>query len=142
MNKQTDIIVVGCGIVGCTTALLLADNDFTVRVIDAKKFAANVALQASAWVSSLNLSSEKILQQIGIDLSELELSTPITALDVTDVGAGRLKISCNNIAKSHLAKLKSQCNVNGRSPLHLAAFIDSPKEILEMTLTQHQEMRK
>ena len=32
-------------------------------------------------------------------------------------------------------KLKTQGNNNGRSPLHLAAFIDSPKEILDMTLT-------
>ena len=33
-------------------------------------------------------------------------------------------------------KLKTQGNNNGRSPLHLAAFIDASKEVLEMTLTE------
>ena len=32
--------------------------------------------------------------------------------------------------------------MNGRSPLHLAAFIDSPKEILEMTLTENTNLEE
>ena len=36
-------------------------------------------------------------------------------------------------------KLKSQGNNSGRSPLHLAAFIDSPKDILEMSLTEKDD---
>ena len=37
-------------------------------------------------------------------------------------------------------KLKTQGNNNGRCPLHLAAFIDSPKEILEMTLAEKDNL--
>ena len=37
-------------------------------------------------------------------------------------------------------KLKFQENKNGRSPLHLAAFIDSPKEILDMLITEKDNL--
>ena len=37
-------------------------------------------------------------------------------------------------------KQKTQGNQNGRTPIHLAAFIDSPKEILEMTLTEKDDL--
>ena len=106
MNNKTDIIVVGCGIVGCVAALLLADNNFSVRVIDAKQLSADAGLQKSAWVSSLNLTSEKTLQAIGVSFSDLgDFATQITALDVKDVNAGSLKFLASTIAKSHLATI-------------------------------------
>ena len=39
-------------------------------------------------------------------------------------------------------KQKTQGNQNGRTPLHLAAFIDSSKEILEMTLTEKDNLEE
>ena len=39
-------------------------------------------------------------------------------------------------------KLKNQANNNGRTPLHLAAFIDSSKEILEMALTEKDDLKQ
>ena len=40
------------------------------------------------------------------------------------------------------SNLKHQNNISGRSPLHLAAFIDTPKDILEMTLTEKDNLEK
>ena len=40
------------------------------------------------------------------------------------------------------SKLKNQPNISGRTPLHLAAFIDTPKDILEMALTAKDKLEE
>ena len=54
---------------------------------------------------------------------------------------GGSQLIVQQLAKTR-PKLKAQVNTNGRSPLHLAAFIDCSKDILEMALTEKDNIEQ
>lgn len=106
MNKTetTDIIIAGGGIVGAAAALLLANRNFKVRLLDSKSPDLEKPVEPSAWVSSINRQSEKVLRSIGFEFNEF--STPIKELRVRDVPAKQnLDFTARSIAKTHLATI-------------------------------------
>jgi 2-polyprenylphenol 6-hydroxylase len=106
MSDKTDILIVGAGVVGSVASLLLADAGFSVRVLESKKLSYKSNLKKTAWVSSLNLTSEQVLRSVGAVFADFsDFATPVVELDVVDMHAGSIKFSASAIAKSHLSTI-------------------------------------
>ncbi|MEJ2756266.1 MAG: FAD-dependent oxidoreductase, partial [Gammaproteobacteria bacterium] len=128
-----DAVIVGGGIVGCTTALLLrrALPDLRVAIIEQQSFRepffreprfSDDVLWSRVWrVSALSLSVRAILSQLGVwtDLVEQGLC-PYHDMVLTDAdGSGRLHLSAQDAGESCLGyiveneavcqRLRAQC---------------------------------
>lgn len=82
MREHSDIVIVGGGPVGTTLALLLADGDFSVQLLEAR---ADLTRPAHRRTLALSYGSRLILERLGVwsDLSEV---TPITTIHISQRG--------------------------------------------------------
>lgn len=62
---NVDIAIVGAGIAGQTLALALAQQDFSVAIIDANDISQNITDEFSPRVSAISKASERILKNVG-----------------------------------------------------------------------------
>ncbi|AXI53186.1 2-octaprenyl-6-methoxyphenyl hydroxylase [Sulfitobacter sp. JL08] len=88
MQKQSDIIIVGGGLNGPALALALAQTGFSVTVIDAlsEKIRRNAAFDGRSY--ALALTSQRLLDGIGIWQDIAEHAEPMLEIKVTDGRAG------------------------------------------------------
>ena len=88
MQKQSDIIIVGGGLNGPALALALAQTGFSVTVIDAlsEKIRRNAAFDGRSY--ALALTSQRLLDGIGIWQEIAEHAEPMLEIKVTDGRAG------------------------------------------------------
>jgi 2-octaprenyl-6-methoxyphenol hydroxylase len=88
MQKQSDIIIVGGGLNGPALALALAQTGFSVTVIDAlsEKVRRNAAFDGRSY--ALALTSQRLLDGIGVWQDVAEHAQPMLEIKVTDGRAG------------------------------------------------------
>jgi 2-octaprenyl-6-methoxyphenol hydroxylase len=88
MQKQSDIIIVGGGLNGPALALALAQTGFSVSVIDAlsEKVRRNAAFDGRSY--ALALTSQRLLDGIGVWQDVAEHAQPMLEIKVTDGRAG------------------------------------------------------
>lgn len=100
-----DAIVVGGGIVGLTMALLLAESDKRIAIIDKKGCLANFKLeQYDLRVSAITPSSVKLFEQLAVwpEMVSLRVS-PFTQMEVWDGdGRGRIAFDASSVGENAL----------------------------------------
>lgn len=134
---STDIVIVGGGSVGLTTALGLADAGFTVTVIDNSAAVTELA-EPETRVSALSPASEAILRNLGawqyLDASRL---TPYSDMDVWEKDAfGRIQFNAEQVSEPRLGHIIENNNIRN-------ALIKSAQQHSNITLmfeTQYQHI--
>ncbi|MGJ8692964.1 MAG: FAD-dependent oxidoreductase [Thalassotalea sp.] len=107
MIDKFDCIVVGAGMVGATTALVLADLGLTVALIDKNKPRAFSPEQAyDLRVSAISLSSEKLLDQINVWPQINQWRTcPYKRLGVWEHPGAYTEFNADEIKQPHLGHI-------------------------------------
>ena len=82
MREHSDIVIAGGGPVGTTLALLLADGDFSVQLLEAR---ADLTRPAHRRTLALSYGSRLILERLGV-WSGLSEVTPITTIHISQRG--------------------------------------------------------
>ena len=88
MENESDILIVGGGLNGPALALALADQGFSVKIIDALPADARASDDFDGRSYALALASQRLLQGIGIWDRVAADSQPILEVKVTDGRAG------------------------------------------------------
>lgn len=86
MKLDTDITIIGAGVVGLTLACLLAPQDFNITIVEAKLLAEfNFSDDYDVRVSAISKTTQRILQIINVwdDVAALRIS-PFDAIEVWD----------------------------------------------------------
>lgn len=108
MKHLFDGIVIGSGIVGLTTALALAKNDFKIALVDAKPL--NLEINQANFdlrVSAITRSSENIFKNLQVwqDMAAVRIS-PYTRMRVwEEQGDGNIEFSADKIAELNLGHI-------------------------------------
>lgn len=107
MKNKFDCIVVGAGMIGATTALVLADLGLTVALIDKSKPSPFSPEQAyDLRVSAISLASEKLLEQINVWPQVLQWrACPYQRLGVWEHNAAYTEFNANEIKQDHLGHI-------------------------------------
>ena len=82
MREHSDIVIAGGGPVGTTLALLLADGDFSVQILEAR---ADLTRAAHSRTLALSYASRLILERLGV-WSALQEVTPLTTIHISQRG--------------------------------------------------------
>ena len=82
MREHSDIVIVGGGPVGTTLALLLADGDYAIQLLEAR---ADLTRPAHRRTLALSYGSRLILERLGV-WSGLREVTPITTIHISQRG--------------------------------------------------------
>ncbi|MBD1389752.1 FAD-dependent oxidoreductase [Neiella sp. HB171785] len=106
-SEQADIIIVGGGMVGCTTALLLAEQGKRVIVLERfepKSIDADSPM--GLRVSALNLASEQLLAEVGCwsDIAAVRVC-PYRRLAVWEDQLEPVEFRASDIEQSHLGHI-------------------------------------
>lgn len=90
---NVDIAIVGAGIAGQTLALALAQQDFTVALIDANEVSREISDDFSPRVSAISKASERIFKNIGAwqHIQRMQAYTDMQVWE--DQGFGRIAFS-------------------------------------------------
>ncbi|OGO91524.1 MAG: hypothetical protein A3F10_03220 [Coxiella sp. RIFCSPHIGHO2_12_FULL_42_15] len=108
MIKETDIIIVGGGMVGLVLALALVKNNFRVIVVENKTPSLDfVAEQPIARVSAINLNAIRILQNVGLwEKLSVVTKSSLQRLVVWDgIGAGRIEFDAKDLGVQQLGSI-------------------------------------
>lgn len=112
--KNVDVIIVGGGIVGLTTACALAAVDFSVAVIEAKPMADNVPPDLPSGLQeprafALTVASEQIFRNLGVwSRISPDRMTAFGDMEVWDAGGdGLIHFDCAEAGASHLGHIVS-----------------------------------
>ncbi|MBF7072084.1 FAD-dependent monooxygenase [Glaciecola sp. MH2013] len=90
---NSDVTIVGAGIAGQTLALALAQQDFSVVVIDANRVEQPLTDSFSARVSALSKASEQIFKNLGV-WPHIRRAQPYTGMQVwEDQAFGKIAFS-------------------------------------------------
>lgn len=105
---ETDLVIVGAGMVGLTLAALLADSGLNIRILESRDIDPQ---QALAWelsqratgydsrVSALTVASQQVLTVAGVwdQIQQMRLM-PYRAMDVWDgEGTGQIRFDCTEL---------------------------------------------
>ncbi|MDO6720780.1 FAD-dependent monooxygenase [Psychrosphaera sp. 1_MG-2023] len=109
---STDIVIVGGGSVGLTTALGLANTGFTVTVID-NSAAETILSSPETRVSALSPASEAILRNLEVwqhlDCTRL---TPYSDMDVWEKDSfGRINFNAEQVSEPRLGHIIENANI-------------------------------
>lgn len=88
MNRQTDVVIGGGGMVGATLALALAQGGLKVIVVDPVPPAAATDAKFDGRVSALSYSSQRMFEALGIWPKLQQDAQPILDILVTDAPLG------------------------------------------------------
>ncbi|HLB55988.1 MAG TPA: UbiH/UbiF/VisC/COQ6 family ubiquinone biosynthesis hydroxylase [Coxiellaceae bacterium] len=80
---KDDVVIVGAGIVGLTLAALLAKNNFSVSIIEEKKFNFSEN-NLTARVSAIHLTSVKLLEHINVWAKLEKNAAPLYEMKIWD----------------------------------------------------------
>jgi 2-octaprenyl-6-methoxyphenol hydroxylase len=89
MTNMQDIAIIGGGLNGCTLAIALAENGFSVTLIDALKNEAQTSSEFDGRSYALALASKNLLHAIGVWDQIADHSQPMLEIKVTDGRAGQ-----------------------------------------------------
>lgn len=108
MVGQSEIVIAGAGVVGLTTAAVLAKQGYAVTVIDAR--ASSPSWQREQYdqrVVALTRASQQLLQQVGAwDGVALRRISPYTAMQVWDgQGSGAIRFQADDIGEPDLGHI-------------------------------------
>ncbi|WP_428036667.1 UbiH/UbiF/VisC/COQ6 family ubiquinone biosynthesis hydroxylase [Amphritea sp.] len=104
-HNETDLVIVGAGMVGLTLAALLADSGLRIRVLESREIDAANALEwersqrESGYdprVSALTVASQQVLTVAGVwsQITAMR-AMPYRAMDVWDgEGSGKIRFDC------------------------------------------------
>ncbi|PJG84537.1 FAD-dependent monooxygenase [Conservatibacter flavescens] len=112
--KHVDVIIIGGGMVGLALAARLKQSSLSLCIIEAFPPALDFSSYAPR-VSALNLSSEKLLQQIGIwqELQQLRL-TPYDKMTIWEKDSfGRLDFTTQGLGINHLGHIAENHLIQG-----------------------------
>jgi len=101
--QEVEIVIVGAGIVGLSTALLFAQHDYTVALVDAKSYLTpNPSLDSRIF--AINKASINLFRELGVwSLCSEEAISPYRNMLVWDaVTQKKLAFDCRMIAASEL----------------------------------------
>lgn len=94
-DGQVDVAVVGAGIVGLTTALLIARGGMTVRVLEARRIGDGTTGRSTAKVSALQGTRyRQILGLHGLDAARRHAAAQTAALAWIEEQAGSSTVEC------------------------------------------------
>lgn len=96
MREHSDILIAGGGPVGTTLALLLADSDFSVQLVEAR---ADLGRPAHGRTLALSYGSRLVLERLGV-WGALREATAITTIHISQrggLGIARLRASEENL---------------------------------------------
>ncbi len=92
--KQTDVIIIGGGMVGLSLAIALAQSQVRVAVIEKDDLKSQLMPAFDGRVSAISLGSERVLQAIGVWNLMREQAEPILDIRVAD-GDSRAHVHYN-----------------------------------------------
>ena len=104
MDKKPDVVVVGAGIVGATTALCLAQLDINILILDAGKPCKWETSDINPRVSAINIASENVFKHLNVwqEIRTRRL-TAFNKMSVWESGAcGQIDFAAADIAQPHL----------------------------------------
>lgn len=128
--KKVDVIVVGGGIVGLTTACALAAAEFSVAVIEAKPLTGDAEPdRQEPRAFALTVASEQIFRNLGVWLRmPPELITAFSDMEVWDAGGdGLIHFDCAEAGTSHLGHIVAPGVI-------LAALLQQASSLASLTL--------
>jgi len=82
--KQHDVIIIGGGLVGMTTALALAASDIRSAVVDSADLKTTLTAEFDGRASAIASASWRMLEALGLGSSLAGLGCPINEIRVTD----------------------------------------------------------
>ena len=131
---NTDITIVGAGIAGQTLALALAQQNFSVVLVDANTIEQSVSDDFSPRVSAISKASEQIFKNLGV-WEDIPRMHPYTQMEVwEDQAFGRISFSAD----------ESGVDANGVDTLHgnLGHIIENNciTHALSQKLAQHKSV--
>jgi glycine/D-amino acid oxidase-like deaminating enzyme/nitrite reductase/ring-hydroxylating ferredoxin subunit len=131
-EHSADVAVIGGGIVGLTTALLLKRAGRSVAVIEARRIAAQVTGHTTAKLTSLHgLIYADLIEHFGERRARLYAESNQAAIDIIETIARQLKVDCEferkaayTVAESeqHVPALKAEAEAAKRLSLP-ASFV-------------------
>ena len=83
-SYETDILIVGSGVIGCCLAIALANVGLTVTIIDKISASAQMGARFDGRASAIAATPQKMLHQIGVWQKLNNFSTPIKDIRVVD----------------------------------------------------------
>ena len=146
MKRTADVIVVGGGMVGMTTALALAPSGLEILVLDNNPLTPNQLIDKVAReqdegydprVSALTCASQTLLQRVGAwpFIQSMRLS-PYTDMDVWDgEGSGHIHFSSDTLHEPHLGHIVEN-RVTVAALYQAAIAVDNVEIITGAAVTQ------
>ncbi len=88
---KTDVLVIGAGITGLSTAIELAQRGKRVVVCDASLIGAGTTAQArDTWMHIQRLAQKKLIAKLGLDMARLYTDTRKAAIErIREIAAGQ-----------------------------------------------------
>lgn len=110
MSLQFDVLVIGGGIVGLTTALAMAQQNHSVAIIDAGSFLVDIN-RADLRVYAINQASQTLLERLGVWQYLLESRvSPYQHMHVWDSLSGEhIDFDARDVAASYLGHIIEEC---------------------------------
>jgi 2-octaprenylphenol hydroxylase len=106
MMKHYDIVICGAGMVGLCVANYLADAGFDIALIDPKPIKPVDTTVPPLRVSAINLSSERILMELGVKQAALMRAGVYRDMHVWDAKSrGEIHFNHQEIGHSHLGHI-------------------------------------
>lgn len=99
VEKQTDILVVGGGLIGAVLMLALNHLGYSTLMVETKAFGDTTQADFDARTLALSPATQRILSMLGIWDALKDYATPISLIHVSDkhhFGASRIKAEPNN----------------------------------------------
>ena len=95
-EKETDILIIGGGITGLTTAYFLKDTNYKVMLIDKSNIGNGITAKTTAKISYLQGTIYQTLaNSFGINVSKLYLESQLEAINIIKDIIDRNNISCD-----------------------------------------------
>lgn len=135
MSQQFDVVVIGGGVVGLTTALAMARRSFSVAVIDAGAMTANLNT-LDPRVYAINQASQNLLQELDVwQLLDKTRVSPYRHMYVWDAANGaHIEFDARMVAAEHLG------NIIEESVLKQALLQALSKQKTGLTLFAHNRV--
>jgi len=152
-NQQTDILIIGGGLVGASMALALAPLGLQITVVEATPTSTQLAADFDARSIALSLGGKRIFSNLQVWQSIAAFATPIKNIHVSDRGHfGFTRLSAKKqqvealgfvIEMQYLNKaLHDACatfnNIHYLSPATLETF-ENDKQGVQATIRQHDK---
>ena len=112
-NKETDILIIGGGITGCSNYYFLSKTDYKVMLVEQNKIGMGVTSNSTGKLTFLqNDLLNKILDSEGEEVASKYLKSQIEAINLVTEIIKKERINCD------LVKVKSSVYTNNRNEIN------------------------